>query len=403
MATPTTTGSPVVVPPSSPPALFRRRQISAAEASGGIPVDLVVDLRAAQAGGLEAHPDLDPFSPGSPSSLRRASRRDDDPTTRGFPSPPACPWPPPRTRRPACLPPSRPGRMASTHRLAKPPRPDSAPATPPRRRSCPRGMGSGRRASTPPRETTWLPTRTPNSARRRRATAPAATLAEVSRALERSRMSRASVRSYFRMPTRSACPGLGRYTRRSASSSASGTRLHGHGGPPVLPVPVHDPHGQGRAQRLAEAHAAEDLAGVLLDLHAPAPAVAQLAAGQIAGDVERLQRESRRHALDDDQHPLAVGLAGRREPKVGQHAAITPRPRPPRHRPFAPRPMVTRVPRGKRAGRPTRGAPAGPCAGVDGSRSVRSHVGIRRPVRGRPVPDDVRRHENDQILLLLVV
>lgn len=183
-----------------------------------------------------------------------------------------------------------------------------------------------------------------------------------------------------------------------------GHRLHGHGGPPVVPVPVHDPHGQGRAQGLSQAHAAEDLAGVLLDGHAPAAAVAPLAAGQIAGDVERLQRESRRHALDDDQHPLAVGLAGRREPKVGQHAAITPRPRPPRHRPFAPRPMVTRVPRGgKRAGRPTRGAPAGPCAGVDGSRSVRSHVGIRRPVRGRPVPDDVRRHEDDQIPLLLVV
>ncbi len=65
-------------------------------------------------------------------------------------------------------------------------------------------------AATSPSRTTWLPIVMPNSASRRFAMAPAATRAVVSRADARSRMSRASVRSYFRIPTRSACPGLGR-------------------------------------------------------------------------------------------------------------------------------------------------------------------------------------------------
>ena len=50
---------------------------------------------------------------------------------------------------------------------------------------------------------------------------PRATRAEVSLALARSRMSRASLRPYLRSPTRSACPGRGSRTRRSSSSPAS--------------------------------------------------------------------------------------------------------------------------------------------------------------------------------------
>ncbi len=44
----------------------------------------------------------------------------------------------------------------------------------------------------------------------RRATSPRATRAAVSRALARSSTGRASVKSYFCIPTRSACPGRGR-------------------------------------------------------------------------------------------------------------------------------------------------------------------------------------------------
>ena len=50
----------------------------------------------------------------------------------------------------------------------------------------------------------------PNSSTNRRATAPAATLAAVSRALERSRIGRISSNPYLVTPARSACPGRGR-------------------------------------------------------------------------------------------------------------------------------------------------------------------------------------------------
>ena len=86
-----------------------------------------------------------------------------------------------------------------------------------------RGTGSaaGGAARMPPSETTWLPISTPNSSSSRLASAPAATRAVVSRALARSRMSRASTRSYLSTPTRSAWPGRGRVTRRRRSSPGS--------------------------------------------------------------------------------------------------------------------------------------------------------------------------------------
>jgi len=52
-------------------------------------------------------------------------------------------------------------------------------------------------------------TSTPSSASSRLATAPAATRAAVSRALARSKTSRASLNPYFCMPAKSACPGRG--------------------------------------------------------------------------------------------------------------------------------------------------------------------------------------------------
>ena len=64
--------------------------------------------------------------------------------------------------------------------------------------------------------------------RKLRAIAPSATRAAVSRALARSRIGRASSKSYFCIPTRSACPGRGRESgalRARFSISSAGTGL----------------------------------------------------------------------------------------------------------------------------------------------------------------------------------
>ena len=65
-------------------------------------------------------------------------------------------------------------------------------------------LRAGGVAAISPSCTTWLPMWTPNSSRKRRQTAATATRAVVSRADARSRMSRASCRSYLRRPVRSA-------------------------------------------------------------------------------------------------------------------------------------------------------------------------------------------------------
>ncbi len=75
----------------------------------------------------------------------------------------------------------------------------------------------------PPMDTTWLTISTPATwCRKALATAPTATRAAVSRALARSRMGRASSRSNFCMPTRSAWPGRGR-VRASLRACAANT------------------------------------------------------------------------------------------------------------------------------------------------------------------------------------
>ena len=58
------------------------------------------------------------------------------------------------------------------------------------------------------------------------------------------------------------------------------------------------------------AHAAGDLGGVALDLHAPAAAVAELAAGQVGVDLLGAQLQARGQALDDRGQAGSVGLAG---------------------------------------------------------------------------------------------
>src|SRR5581483_552750 len=73
--------------------------------------------------------------------------------------------------------------------------------------------------------------------------------------------------------------------------------------------------GEGRPQRAAVAHAAEERDLVLLEAHARAPAEAQPAPGQLGLDVLDRQGQTRGQALDDHDQGLAVRLTGGQEPK----------------------------------------------------------------------------------------
>ncbi len=95
--------------------------------------------------------------------------------------------------------------------------------------------------------------------------------------------------------------------------------LDGHRHPPVLEVPIPEPHGQGGAERLAQPHAAQDLARVLLDRHPAAPAMSPLPARQLGGDLLGKKREPGGHALDDHEPALAVRLPGGGEAEMVQH------------------------------------------------------------------------------------
>ncbi len=106
------------------------------------------------------------------------------------------------------------------------------------------GVGSGAPSGTRtgPMESVWLTSVIPSSARNARATAPSATRAAVSRALARSRTGRASSKSYFCMPTRSAWPGRGRVRAAArapcsfSGSTGSGLMMSTHLGHSVLPM-----------------------------------------------------------------------------------------------------------------------------------------------------------------------
>ena len=79
---------------------------------------------------------------------------------------------------------------------------------------------------------------------------------------------------------------------------------------PVGVVAVCDLQRDGAAQGEAVAHTPGDLGAVALDLHAPSPAVAELAAGQVGIEIVPVQAQSRGQALDDAGQAGAVGLAG---------------------------------------------------------------------------------------------
>src|SRR5258708_10458783 len=78
---------------------------------------------------------------------------------------------------------------------------------------------------------------------------------------------------------------------------------------PVLPVVVGQRHGDGGADGLAVADAAEDVRGVLLDAHAAAAAVALLATPELAVDELLIDRHTGRHATYKGDETLAVALS----------------------------------------------------------------------------------------------
>src|SRR3954469_17214619 len=93
-------------------------------------------------------------------------------------------------------------------------------------------------------------------------------------------------------------------------------RVHGprvHALDPVLVVAVDDPHRDRAAERTAMTNPGRDLRAVLLDLHAPATAMAELAPSHVAVQVLGRELESGRKTLDDSRQPRTMRFAGGRE------------------------------------------------------------------------------------------
>src|SRR5204862_3311532 len=82
---------------------------------------------------------------------------------------------------------------------------------------------------------------------------------------------------------------------------------------PVLVVAVADDEADGAAERPAVPHAGEDLDLVALDLHAPAAAVAALAALEVGVDGRPVHGQARRQSVHDHGERGPVGLAGGQE------------------------------------------------------------------------------------------
>jgi len=84
---------------------------------------------------------------------------------------------------------------------------------------------------------------------------------------------------------------------------------------PVFPVPIADEHGDRAANRLARAHAGQELRGVALDLHASSAPVPLLSAREVGVDVRSKQWDARRHPFEDADERLPVGLTSGGEAK----------------------------------------------------------------------------------------
>jgi hypothetical protein len=108
-------------------------------------------------------------------------------------------------------------------------------------------------------------------------------------------------------------------------------RLDRPGVHPLLPVgvvAVGDLQRDRAAERAAVADAGGELRGVGLDPHAPAAAVAELAAREVAVDRRAVELEPRRDALDDGGEPRPVGFPGGDDAqRHGGHPRCPPCPR----------------------------------------------------------------------------
>ena len=122
-----------------------------------------------------------------------------------------------------------------------------------------------------------------------------------------------SSRSYFERAGEIGVAGTRPRHGRLARPGGVGRRLGAdvHRVLPVGPVAVAHDQRHRAAERLAFADAREHLGRIGLDGHAPAAAVAALAALEVGGGDRRIDRQPRRQPLDDDDERLTVRLAGR--------------------------------------------------------------------------------------------
>ena len=102
-----------------------------------------------------------------------------------------------------------------------------------------------------------------------------------------------------------------------------GHRLNVHLALPVGPVAVLDDHGDRPAHGPPVPHARDDLDAVVLDLLAPAAAIAFLAARQVDVDVLGQHRHASWQIFDEDRQLRSVRFAGRQHTQVTQAHGAT--------------------------------------------------------------------------------
>src|SRR5918995_2005908 len=101
-------------------------------------------------------------------------------------------------------------------------------------------------------------------------------------------------------------PRTGQMGLLDAVAALNGPRVHAH--VPVGVVAVWDEHSDRAAEGAAVPEPRADLDGIALDLHAAAPAVAQLAPGHVAVECLAVELQARGQALDHGHESGAVRL-----------------------------------------------------------------------------------------------
>ena len=310
-------------PASMPSRRARARRAPASPRRVGVS-EPVADLDALD--GLDAH-----------EGLRRAARRGAGPSAHASRARAAGRRRAPRRLRRACRRPCgrrRPRRPCAARRGVE----AAQRVGIERRHVAGRGQGGAVGTRTGADRRAWLSDAMPEPGEERLATAPSATRAAVSRALARSRTGRASSKSYFCIPARSAWPGRGRVSGvlrgllgRIGGSTGSAAHDLGHFGHSVLPIrsaiglPSVCPWRTPPRSQL-----------VCFELHARATAIAKLASGEVGLDRGARDGDAGRQALHDGDEFGAVRFAGREHAEHSSSLPRSPRAsrraRPPRHR-----------------------------------------------------------------------